>query len=189
MNTRLERVRRDGEALQRFLAETFDTAYAIDEPAGTSAEWEAVCARWGVNLLPDAEREQIRAGQRPLRGAPILEVREVVVAVVFATRHSLRTLDAFSDDAADAEKDRLLRITQRAEGELVDAYSRAVLPKRKGMFANATANVTAGAAPAMPAIAAHSLRCQHCGAPRFCDKDFECVFCGQQMGGPSPAPP
>ena len=181
MSTRLERVRSDGEALQRFLAETFDTAYAIEEPAGSSAAWAAVCARWGVKLLPESEREQIRGGQRPLRGAPILELREVVVAVVFAARHSLRTLDAFSDDAADVEKDRLLRITQRAESELVDAYSRAVLPKRKSMFANATAHVTPGAAPAMPAVAAHTLRCRHCGAPRFSDKDFECVFCGQQM--------
>jgi hypothetical protein len=181
MSTRFERIRNDGAALQRFLAETFDTAYAIEEPAGSSAAWQAICSRWGVRLLPESERDEIRAGQRPLRGAPILEVREVVVAVVFAARHSLRTIDAFSDDAADAEKDRLLRITQRAEGELVDAYSRAVLPKRKSMFANATAHVTPGGASAVPAVAAHSLRCRHCGAPRFSDKDFECVFCGQQM--------
>jgi len=181
MSTRLERIRFDGEALQRFLAAAFDAAYAIEEPAGSSDIWAAVCARWGVRLLPETEREQIRAGQRPLRGAPILELREVVVAVVFAARHSLRTVDTFNDDAADAEKDRMLRITQRAESELVEAYSRAVLPKRKGMFANATAHVQAGAAPLMPAVAAHSLRCRHCGAPRFSDKDFECVFCGQQM--------
>ena len=181
MSTRLERVRSDGEALQRFLAETFDTAYAIDEPAGSSSAWESVCARWSVTMLPMVEREQIRAGQRPLRGAPIVEVREVVVAIVFAARHSLRTVDTFDDDAADAEKDRLLRLTQRAESELVDAYSRAVLPKRRGMFANATAHVAPGPAAAPQTAAAHSLRCRHCGAPRFSDKDFECVFCGQQM--------
>jgi hypothetical protein len=181
VSTRLERIRFDGEALQRFLAESFDTAYAIDEPAGSCDAWAAVCVRWGVCVLPESDREQIRSGQRPLRGAPILELREVIVAIVFAARHSLRSVDTFNDDPADAEKDRLLRITQRAETELVDAYSRAVLPKRKGMFANATAHVTPGAASAMPAIAAHTLRCRHCGAPRFSDRDFECVFCGQQM--------
>lgn len=181
MSTKLDRARADGESLQRYLTEAFDTAYAIDQPAGASEPWALICARWGVALLPEDERAQIRAGQRPLRGAPIVEVREVVVAIVFAARHSLRNLDAFDDDEADKEKDRVLRLTQRVENDLVDAYSRAVLPKRKGMFANATAHVDpAGTAPAT-GVSAHSLRCRSCGAPRFSDKDLVCAFCDQPM--------
>jgi hypothetical protein len=163
------------------ITEAFSTAYAVDSPAGVSPEWEALCARYGVALLPDEERQQVLAAQKPLRGAAAMELLAVVKDLCREHRIAVKAIDVWDTGSATEHKHQaLLNLIERTERELLDAYRGAVLPKRQGMFGNLFA---AGApqAPAQVAPAAYTLSCRWCGAPRLSDQDFTCAYCGQQM--------
>ena len=60
------------------IAEAYKAAYEVDEPAGNSPAWQALWARWGVEHISDTERAQVIAAQKPLRGAPAMELVAVV---------------------------------------------------------------------------------------------------------------
>jgi hypothetical protein len=171
-------------ALRSAVSEAFDAAMAIDEPAGTSPSWEALCQRHGVSLISEAERGEVIAAQRPLFGAPFMEFRLVVESIVNATRPRARALwnITSSDHEVRTQGERLVRSLDRTEVELGTLYKGAVLPKAGGMFANAMSLV--GNAPAQRARPAVStLKCKNCGAPRMKTADFVCQFCDQSMVG------
>lgn len=163
------------------VAEAFGRAYEVEEPAGTSVAWDELLARNGVSPIGPEERAQVRAAQRPLRGAPALELFPVVQRICKEHRIALKRIDTWDAGSGVEFKHRsLLSLIERTEKELLDAYRNAVLPKRQGMFGN----VFAAGAPqpsAFKAASASALTCQWCGAPRLSDKDFQCAFCGQQM--------
>jgi hypothetical protein len=166
------------------VSEAFDAALAIDEPAGTSPVWEALCRRHGVSLISDTERREVVAAQRPVCGAPFMEFRLVVESIVRATRPRARALwnITSSDHEVRTQGERLVRSLDRAEAELGAVYKSAVLPKPAGMFANAMS--LAGSAPQQKARQLVStLKCKNCGAPRMKTADFVCQFCDQSMVG------
>ena len=168
----------------RSIAEAFDAACAIEQPAGTSSAWEAICARYQVALSSSQEREQIRAAQRPTRGAPIMELRDVVVAICKQVRPQLKRLDATLGSPEERRVwNELYRLIDRAERELVNLYKRHVLPPTTGgLFANVLAHAGTTGSAAASKGSANLLRCRHCGAPRMNENnDFMCEFCEQHM--------
>jgi hypothetical protein len=181
MSGKLERL----EELRAFfgdaIKEAFEAAYAIDEPAGRSEAWAALCARYGIELIDDGEREQVIRAQRPLRGAPVMEFGPLVTELCRQTRGALRQIGVV-DGYPETETlyNRLYNLLGRTDQELLAAYRQAVLPKSGGMFANVFASA---AAPQASGPSAYSLRCQNCGAPRLSKQDFICGFCDQHMVG------
>ncbi len=181
MSELIERLQQLRQWFAASVGEAFREANAIAEPAGTSPSWQAVCARNGVPIVSEQEREQIRNGQRPTRGAPLMEFQQVVAMIVRNARYHLASLRNVHNDEADRLHDQIRRAIEEAESDMLRAYQNAVLPKRKGgMFANATAHVTSGiAAAAAPGSTA--LTCRHCGAPQLEAGAFDCKYCGNRM--------
>ena len=162
------------------VGEAFREANAIAEPAGTSPSWEAICARHGVATIGTEERAQIRNGQRPTRGAPLMEFQQVVSVIVRNARYHLASLRNVHNDEADRLHDQLRIAIEDAENEMLRAYQKAVLPARKGgMFANVTAHVSNAAPAASPATTA--LTCRQCGAPQLQAGAVDCKYCGNRM--------
>jgi hypothetical protein len=175
------------QALQRLsgflgssLGEVYASASAVDEPAGSSPSWDMVRAKWGVTPLSEEERTQIRAGTRPTRGAPVMEVQAVVSAIVARARYELGAVRtaAYHYDL-DRPFDHLRRAVEEGENDVMSAYRTLVLPKRGGMFANATAH--ASGAPKPQGAASAVLLCRTCGAPQLKAEDFMCKYCGNRM--------
>jgi hypothetical protein len=165
--------------LARSVAHVFREACGVMEPAGSSPGWDQTRAWLGVAPLGDAERAEVRAAQRPLGGAAVMEVAAACTAVVRQARLSLGRVREGVVPEVDTQLAHLRALLERTERELLEAYKRVVLPARRGMFANALASHDAGA-PKWGATA-HALGCRNCGAPRLSDRDFECAYCGQRM--------
>jgi rubrerythrin len=166
--------------LSHSAAAIFREALAIDEPAGSSPAWQQACQFHGVAVLTQQEREEIRRHQQPLRGAPVMELAQMLTSLVRQARGSLHAVPQDGSPAAESALDQLRILLDRMEREAVEAYKRAVLPKRQGMFGNVLAHHKEGAAPAF-APTTHILSCRTCGAPRLNDRDFNCPFCGNHM--------
>jgi hypothetical protein len=181
VRARLEQLRED---LTRGIRQIFFTAMAVEEPAGRSEEWAALCAHYGVALVSDAERDQIRAAQKPLRGAPVMEFRAVVERLARWMRVETKKVNVF-DAPSDVERmhDKMLLLLDRIERELVTSYSGEVLPKRQGMFGNVMAHHDPNKKPVWDSSRAHALTCRHCGAPRLKAGDLVCAFCDRNMTG------
>ena len=162
------------------LGEAFAAASSIVEPAGRSPQWDAVCTKWGVAQLSDEERTQIRAGTRPTKGAAVMEMQLVVSAIVQRGRYELGSLrtPAYHYDL-DRLFDQVQRAVESAEADVMTQYRNLVLPKRGGMFANATANVSGNPKPM--GAAGSTLLCRTCGAPQQQPEDFLCKYCGNKM--------
>ena len=168
------------------IAWAFKEAAAVELGAGSSPGWAQVLAQYEVAEISDEERGQVRAAQRPLRGAPVMELHAVVGAVIQRARTSLFSVDLDgASPEVESSHERLRMLLERTEGELIIAYKRAVLPRRQGMFGNVMAHHASDAASVGPT--AHSLTCNHCGAPRLSDADFQCPYCGQHMAGEDPS--
>ena len=182
MTPRLQHLEQIRQWFVLTISRVFQDATAIEEGAGGSPAWSQDCATFEVRLLSDEERQQVRAAQRPLRGAPVMELHGVVTELARRARVALAAVDLY--DASPEEEslqERTLLLVERTERDLITAYKKAVLPKRQGgMFGNVMANHNPGAA-AGTGPRAHSLLCMHCGAPRLSDQDFECPYCGQHM--------
>jgi hypothetical protein len=162
------------------LGEAFREATAIPEPAGSSSAWTAICQRAGVAMCSDVEREQIRNGQRPVRGAPLMEFQAVVDAIVKRTRYEHASLRNISNDDIDRVWEEVRRAVEETEGDMLRAYRAAVLPKRAGgMFANATAHVSGNAQPLGATTV--TLTCRSCGAPQLEAGRFDCKYCGNKL--------
>lgn len=170
------------DALRQWLAQSlaaiFREAFAIEQPAGSSPNWLQACQFHGVPPLSDAERDEVRRAQSPLRGAPVMELSQMVGSVLRQARRSLHAVPPDDSPAAESAHEKLRMLLDRSEREVVDAYKRAVLPKRQGMFANVRAHHVAGASFAG---GSHTLCCGNCGAPRLAERDFNCPFCGNHM--------
>lgn len=180
MSTKLEELQALHGWFSESIRDIFDTAYAIEEPAGDSEAWRKLCEQNGVTAATDDDRRQIRAGQRPLRGAPVMEMVPIVAEVCRQGRVSLRRIDVWeAPQTTKTLHEQLRTLFDRTDAELIGAYKKAVLPKAGGMFAHVTASPSAGRT--YDRAAAVALRCMHCGAPRLNDKDFTCAFCGEQM--------
>lgn len=163
------------------VAEAFRTAYEVEEPAGVSMAWQALLARHGQAPIPDEERAQVKAAQRPLRGAAAVELFGITKALCREHRIALKRINVWdAGNAVEHKHQSLLNLIERTEGELLGAYRNAVLPKRQGMFGNVFATGTPQASR-HTAPSASALTCGGCGAPRLSDKDFMCAYCGQQM--------
>jgi len=163
------------------IAEAFRTAYGVETPAGVTPEWQALCARYGAAPLSDEERQQVLSAQKPLRGAAAMELLPVVKEICRTHRIATKKVDTWDHGSqAEWKQQALLNLIERTEKELLDAYRNAVLPKRQGMFGNVFATGTPQPR-AQTAPSANTLSCRWCGAPRLSDKDFTCVYCGQQM--------
>jgi hypothetical protein len=160
--------------------EVFSAASAVAEPAGSSPAWDLVREKWGVAKLSDEERGQIRAATRPSSGAPVMEVQLVVMAIAQRAREELGALrtPSYHYDL-DRSYDQARRALEEGENEVMNAYRAQVLPKRRSMFANATAHV-AGAAQPQGAQSA-TLLCGTCGAPQSKPEDFMCRYCNSKM--------
>ena len=163
------------------LGEAYAAAIAVTEPAGHTEAWADVCRKWGVSLLGDEERAQIRTGQRPTKGAPVMEFQLVVSAIIQRGRHDLASVRtaAYHYDL-DKSFDEVWRMVDGAENDLMATYRGQVLPKRGGMFANVTAHVGSGPAP-MAGASGSTLCCRTCGAPQQQATDFMCKYCGNKM--------
>lgn len=161
------------------IAAAFAAAYAVEEPAGGSAEWQQLCHRYGAPLISDADRTQVRAAQRPLRGAPAMEMQPIVKAICRENRIACKKIDVWdAGSSTEFKHQSLLSLIERTETELLVAYRGAVLPKRTGMFAH----VVAPSAPtASQSTSASAITCSACGGPRLSDKDFTCAYCGTQF--------
>lgn len=182
MTLRVQEIEQLRMAYRESIARAFDAACAIDEPAGTSEAWHNVCQESGVQSLSEAERQQIRSVQRPTRGAPVMELRGVVLGICRTVRPKLNRLDCTLGTADEKIAwNRFYRLIDRAEHELVNLYKRHVLPPVSGgLFANVLAH--AGRAPKPAGGSANLMRCRHCGAPRMNDdNEFICEFCDNHM--------
>ncbi len=180
MSQLLDRLQQVRSWFAHSIGEAFREALAIAEPAGTSPAWSALCQRAGVELCSDADRAQIRAGQRPTRGAPLMEFQGVVTAIVQRARYELASLRNHMNDTADKLYGQISRAVEEAEADTLKAYRAAVLPKRAGgMFANATAHAATQSYATAPSSTA--LTCKSCGAPQLQAGAFECKYCGNRM--------
>src|SRR5690606_30536075 len=121
--------------------------------------------------------------QQPLRGAPVMELSQMIASLVAQGRRSLHAVPLDGSPAAESALEQLRMLLDRTEREAVEAYKRAVLPKRQGMFGNVLAHHKAG--PAATAPGAHIFCCRTCGAPRLTERDFNCPFCGNHMASES----
>ena len=170
--------RRFGEEVAR----AFDAACAVEEPAGSSAAWLEVCARWGIAAIDDGERAQVKAALSPLFGAPIPELHAVAAAIAKEIRVEARKISTFDVPRdVEAAHERLLAACSSLADDLVSAYRALVLPKRRGMFANVMKHHDPSAKSAYESPMAHSMRCRTCGAPRMGEQGFTCEFCGGHM--------
>lgn len=164
------------------LAEAWRAATEIPEGGGSSARWRALRESLSVPGLSDAERADVIRIQRPLRGAPTTEFREVVKAIVKKT--TLRQGDlrsaAFAKDL-DARWTKMRHALDDAEKDMMTAYLAAVLPPppKGGMFArlNPGGNAVGNVAPS-----ASTLLCTSCGAPQSKPDDHACRYCGGRVG-------
>lgn len=164
------------------VGEAFRAAYEVDEGAGLSPAWQQVCARWSVALITEPERQQVRAAQRPLRGAAVMELQEVVSRIVGLHRPAVRRIDPWDAGAAvESKHQRLLNLIDRTENELLQAYRDAVLPKAAGMFANVFTGASPGPKPANTGPATYTITCRWCGAPRLSVRDLMCGYCDQSL--------
>jgi hypothetical protein len=157
------------------VAEAFTTAHDVAEPAGTSAAWQALCERHGAPLISDAERMQVLAAQRPLRGVPAMELQPVVKAICREHRIACKKIDVWdAGSSVESKHQSLMSLIERTETELLTAYRGAVLPKPGGMFAH----VFSGGAPAaQQTTRATAITCKACGGPRLSDRDLTCAYC------------
>lgn len=164
------------------ITEAFNTAYAVEQGAAMTPEWQALLTRYEVPPLSDEERHQVQTAQRPLRGAAVMEFLSVVQIIVKNTRIAVKQVKVFNEpDAVEKQHERLLRLLERTERELVNAYKGAVLPKAQGMFANVFHGHDPQAAARYKSAGARTLTCRGCGAPRLSEKDFDCAYCGQKL--------
>ena len=167
------------------IAEAYDTAYQVDEPAGNSAAWQALCARCGVAHISDTERAQVIAAQKPLRGAPAMELVGVVKVICREHRIRLKKVDTWdASGVADARHGALSNLIDRTDKELLTAYRGEVLPKPAGMFGNVFATPTAtpaATASAHQTSTASAITCKACGGPRLSPNDYTCAYCGSQF--------
>lgn len=173
-------------ALTRGVTQIFDTAYGVDEPAGVTPEWLSLLAYYGVSPISEAERVEVRAAQRPERGAALMEVSQLVAILAKWARREAKRIDVdIIDDPSEVQimHERLVRLADRVANELDIAYRGAVLPKRKGMFANATAHHDPKHNAGWVKPLAHAFKCQTCGAPRLKAGEDTCPFCGNPMAG------
>jgi len=169
------------QAFTNAVAGVFDTAHGVEEGAGVSAQWRQYCERYQVSLLDDTERAQVRVAQRPVRGAALMEVQDVITAVVKEYRIALKGINVW-DAPREVElfHEKFLTLLERTSNEFLSAYKKAVLPKPAGMFANVfSAQQTVSQSPSSPT--AVTLRCKNCSAPRLNDRDFVCAYCDEQM--------
>jgi hypothetical protein len=172
-------------AITRGVTQLFDTAVAIEEPVGLSEEWLSLLGYYGVAPISEQERVEVRAAQRPERGAALMELSQMVVILSKWARREVKRIDVdIIDDPSDVQimHERLLRLTDRIANELDIAYRQAVLPKRQGMFANATAHHDPSQKSWTKANA-HAFKCRTCGAPRLKAGEDTCPFCGNPMAG------
>jgi len=170
--------------LNRGIRQIFDTALSVEEGAGVTPEWQALCAHYGVSLVSDEERTQIRAAQRPELGAAVMEFQQVVDKLVRWLRIQTKQVDVWdAPDDVERTHEKLLRLLDRISNELGTAYRGTVLPKPKGMFGNALMHHDPNAKSSWDKARAHSLRCTNCGAPRLKTTDLICAFCDKQMAG------
>lgn len=167
------------------ITQIFDTAIAVDDPAGTSPEWDALRTHYGVSAISDEERAQVRAAQNPTRGAALMELSQTVKSLIFWTRREGKRCDPdIIDDPPELRvaHARLMGLVDRVDGELDMAYRAAVLPARGGMFANALAHHDANAPkPKWHKSQAMAFKCKNCGAPKLSKSDTECPFCGNPL--------
>ncbi len=176
-----ERIDEVQSELRALVTEAFDVAYAIEEPAGTSDAWDAICARFAIERLEPSQRPGVLATQRPHRGAPVFELHNVAKTIEAQSRRALKKIDVWdAPGPVERAHESLRRFIERMPDELLSAYKKAVLPERKGMFANVLTHQTAGKGQPTGG-SAHALRCTTCGAPRLDAESFECGFCGNDM--------
>ena len=162
------------------LAAVFREALAIEQPAGSSPGWLAACQYHRIAPIDEAERETIRRGQKPLRGAPVMELSQMVTSVVRQARQTLHAVPSYGSPAGESALEQLRILLDRVDREVVEAYKLAVLPKRQGMFGNVLAHHQESSTPSA-APSAHVFTCRTCGAPRLSPRDFNCPFCGNHM--------
>jgi len=168
--------------LRSDVGQAFDAAYAVTDPAGLDPAWQTTCQRWGVAHISDEERQQVRAAQKPLRGASAIEFLGVVKAIVKTHRIATKRLDTWdAHSAIEAKHSRLSSLLDRTDSELITAYKGAVLPKPGGMFAHAMAGAATGSKPAQAGPTTSTLRCRGCGAPRLSTADLICAYCDQRL--------
>jgi len=168
-----------GDELRASIAAIFDTAYAIEEGAGSSPAWSALCAELEVPMLDDDERAKVRAAQRPTRGAPVAEVMAAAEAAAKRVRRKLKKIDVWdAPRPVERAHEKLMRLCESVGGELVRTYKGEVLPET-GMFANVLKHHDPTKKTHTKATA-HALRCTSCGAPKL-RNDPVCPFCDNPM--------
>lgn len=182
---RRQRVEQVSQSLSDGITQIFDTAMSVDDPAGTNAEWDALRAHYGVDAISDEEREQVRAAQRPTRGAALMELSQTVKSLCFWARREAKRIDVdIIDDPPELRvlHARLVSLVDRVDDELDAAYRAAVLPARQGMFGNVLKHHDPNAPkPKWHKSQAMTFKCKNCGAPKLSKSDTECPFCGKPL--------
>jgi hypothetical protein len=180
---RREQVEYITTTLRQGITQIFDTAIAVDEPAGTNPEWDALRDHYGVTAIDETERDEIRAATKPTRGAALMELSQTVKSLVFWARRETKRVDVW-DDSPETKvlHARLEGLVDRVDDELERAYRGAVLPARGGMFGNVMAHHDASAPkPKWHKSQALVFKCKNCGAPKLSKTDTECPFCSNPL--------
>ncbi len=107
----------------RSISSAYRQAWSVEEPAGVAPEWREICTSFEVTPISDEEREQVRRAQRPHRGAAVMEVAQVISAIVDQAKVSLGHVDptGVSPELASVH-DKLRRLIERTEREVVEAH-------------------------------------------------------------------
>ena len=171
--------------LRNGVTQIFDTAMSVDEPAGTSAEWDALRTHYGVAAISDDERQQVITAQNPTRGAALMELSQTIKSLCFWARREARRVDvSIIDDPPELRvaHNRLISLVDRVDEEMDAAYRAAVLPARTGMFGNVLNHHDPNAPkPKWHKSQAQAFKCKNCGAPKLSKTDTECPFCGSAL--------
>jgi len=173
-------------ALGRAVGDAFAAALAVENPAGTSGQWQNLLGIWGVAAISEEERARARAATQMTHGAPADEVYAVLTRIgEWATAQLPDAYDC--DGPLERRYDKLRRAIDELRNEWLKRYKGQVMPAPSGgMFAHAMAAAKSGAATPEVAWRTVILRCQNCGGPRLTDGEFECEFCGYHLGEKGP---
>jgi hypothetical protein len=191
----MKAVQENLDGLQQWLGSTvgsvLHTALAVEEPSGTSAEWQSILKAFEVPAMPGDERARVRTISPTQRGVPVQEVYDVLVVVVKRAGAALENLrimmldmdiDDPESDAQERQFDRLRSLADRLVNDTMNKYKSVVMPKRS-MFALAKAAAAKKDAPmGKVQSTAFVLTCRYCGAPRINDKELVCDFCDTKLG-------
>jgi len=157
-----------GQALDGLLQSGLD----VEPAGGSTAAWDATCARWKVARLGEDARFAAAREAKQTRGAPRPEFLACLAAVTAASEATVKAAGAGLTAAQAAAALGTLRTFLDGARAHFEAKS---TERAKKMFGHAMKAAKEHRYDV--AWRPHALSCRTCGAPRVSD-GFTCAFCG-----------